>query len=99
MEITPLSKPGLAAAPVQTADVERAAENRELIQAVKAVNGAELFGSNSELRFAVDRYTQRPVIQLVDRETRDVIRQIPPEYVLSLAQDLAPKQKTAQTGL
>lgn len=99
MEFTPVSKPGPVMAPVQSADVERAAENRALIQAVKAINGAELFGSNSELRFVVDRETQRPVIRLVDRETRDVIRQIPPEYILRLAEELAPKQGSGETGL
>jgi flagellar protein FlaG len=86
-------------APVQSPDVERAAEHRALIQAVKAVNGAELFGSRSELRFVVDRETQRPVIRLVDRETRDVIRQIPPEYVLRLAEDLTPKRSPGETSL
>lgn len=99
MEFTPVNKPGPVMAPVQTADVERAAENRALIQAVKAVNGAELFGSNSELRFVVDRETQRPVIRLVDRETRDIIRQIPPEYVLRLAEDLVPKQNRHEGSL
>jgi uncharacterized FlaG/YvyC family protein len=36
----------------------------------------------------MDRHTQRPVIRLVDRETKDVIRQIPPEHVLRLAEEL-----------
>ena len=88
MDITPLQRPGPVLAPAPAADVERAGENRELIQAVKAVNGAELLGSNSELTFLVDRLTQRPIIRLVDRETRDVIRQIPPEYVLRLAAEI-----------
>jgi len=99
MEFTPLNKPAPVLAAVETADLERAAENRELIQAVKAVNGAELFGSSSELRFALDRHTQRPVIRLVDRETRDVIRQIPPEYVLRLTEDLGPKDHARDTFL
>jgi len=38
--------------------------------------------------FLLDRETQRPVIRLVDRKTKDVIRQIPPEYVLQRAGDL-----------
>jgi flagellar protein FlaG len=88
MEIAPLDRAAPVLAPTPAVDLERAAENRELIQAVKAVNGAELFGANHELTFAVDRSTQRAVIRLVDRETRDVIRQIPPEYVLRAAEDL-----------
>ena len=87
MDIASVQRPGPAAAPTPQADVERSAQNRQLIQAVKAVNGAELFGSGSELTFSVDRLTQRSVIRLVNRETRDVIRQIPPEYLLRMAED------------
>jgi flagellar protein FlaG len=78
----------LSPAPV-SAPAEQLAESREVIPAVKALNAAELFGENNELTFAMDRATQRPVIRLVDRKTRNVIRQIPPEYVLRLAEDLA----------
>ena len=72
-------------APVPT---ERVAEQRELIQAVKALNAAELFGQNNELTFVLDRETRRPVVRIIDRNTNELIRQIPPEYVLRLAQDL-----------
>jgi flagellar protein FlaG len=65
------------------------AENRELIQAVKAVNQAELFGSGNELSFSMDRDSKRPVIRIVDRATKEVIRQLPPEYLLRMAQDLS----------
>ena len=89
MEIAPLQRPGpVLAAPTAPVDAQRAAEHRAIIQAVKAVNAAELYGSNSELTFLVDRLTQRPVIRLVDKETRDIIRQIPPEYVLRMAEQL-----------
>ncbi len=86
MEIAPLERPGLAMSPAPPVDGETVAKNRELIQAVKAVNAAEMFGSDSELTFLVDRQTQRFVIRLVDRETKDLIRQIPPEYVLRMAE-------------
>jgi flagellar protein FlaG len=90
MDIAPVQRPGTAlAAPAAPLDSQRAAENREIVQAVKAINAAELLGSNSELTFQVDRMTQRAVIRLVDKETKHVIRQIPPEYVLRMAEDLA----------
>lgn len=60
----------------------------EMIQAVKAVNGAKLFGLDSELSFAVDRETKRLVIRLVDKTTLKLIRQIPSEEVLRQAQSL-----------
>jgi flagellar protein FlaG len=66
----------------------QARQNREIVQAVRAVNGAELLGSDRELVFARDRATGRPVLRIVDRSTREVIRQTPPEYALRLAREL-----------
>lgn len=59
-----------------------------LIKAVRAVNSAELFGNHNELSFAFDRETQRPVVRIVDRKTREVVQQIPAEYVLRMAEKL-----------
>lgn len=76
-----------AAAPAPAAPVDKAAENREVIQAVKALNGAEMFGQDNELLFQRDRNSQRMVIRVVNKNTQEVISQIPPEYVLRLADD------------
>jgi flagellar protein FlaG len=57
-------------------------------QAVAAVNSAQLFGQNNELTFAVDRATKRTVVRLVDKNTGDVIRQVPSETILRLAEAL-----------
>jgi flagellar protein FlaG len=76
------------AAAVLAAPVEKFPQHRELIQAVKAVNVADLFGQDSELTFVLDRETHRPLVRLVDRNTNEVIRQIPPEYVLRIAAEL-----------
>jgi uncharacterized FlaG/YvyC family protein len=86
MEIGPMQKDAqhIAMAPVSTPP-EVVAQNRELIQAVKSVNSAEHFGPDSELTFLLDRHTQRPIMRVVDRRTKEVIQQIPPEYVLELA--------------
>jgi flagellar protein FlaG len=63
------------------------AQQREIIQAVHAVNKAEVFGQNSELTYALDRETRRPVLRIVDKKTREVIDQIPSERVLALARE------------
>jgi len=60
----------------------------ELTQAVKAVNGAKLFGQDAELSFLMDRESKRFVVRLVDKKTRKVIRQIPAETVLRQAECL-----------
>ncbi|MBZ5575918.1 MAG: flagellar protein FlaG [Acidobacteriia bacterium] len=75
-----------ATAPV--APVELPAAQREIVQAVKAVNATEMFGQENELMFQMDRQSRRIVVQVVNRKTKEVVSQIPPEYVLRMAEDL-----------
>lgn len=89
MDITAIDRtvPAVAAtAPSVPAD--KAAENREVIHAVRALNGTEMFGQDNELVFQRDTETQRMVIRLVNRKTNEVISQIPPEYLLRLGEYL-----------
>lgn len=60
-------------------------EHREVIRAVRAINNAELFGEERQLRFQRDPETQRIVIRVVNRNTGEVVMQIPSEEVLRLA--------------
>ncbi|MCL4402722.1 MAG: flagellar protein FlaG [Acidobacteria bacterium] len=71
-----------------TPSPQQSVEQKEIVQAIKAVNKAGLFGEDDELTFQMDRETRRPVVRLVNRKTKEVIRQIPPEYVLRMAEDL-----------
>jgi len=92
MEITPISRHvPAAAAPAESIPVDQAAENRGVVRAVKALNGAEMFGEDNQLLFQRDSETKRMVIRVVNRKTDEVISQIPPEYVLRLAEDLKPR--------
>ncbi len=75
----------IPSAPTPVVPPDRAAENREVVQAVKALNSTQMFGQDHELMFQRDRQTQRMVIRVVNRKTQEVISQIPPEYVLRLA--------------
>ncbi len=67
------------------------AKQRELIQAVKALNGTQLFGSHSELTFVFDRETHRALVRVVDRKTGEVTMQVPPEYVIRMAEQTKTK--------
>ena len=62
------------------------AENRQVVQAVRAVNASGRLGVN-DLTFSLDRYTRSPVVKLVNRQTNEVVAQIPNEQVLRLAQE------------
>ncbi len=74
---------------------EISADQRELIRAVKAINPSELFGEGSELTFVLDRETRRPLVRIVDRNTKKLIQQIPPEYLLRMAEDLKRSREQA----
>lgn len=89
MDITAISRSATgvhAPAPVETLD--RAAEKREVVQAIKAVNGTEMFGPENELLFQKDLETNRFVVRVINRKTHEVLSQVPEEYVLRLAEDL-----------
>jgi uncharacterized FlaG/YvyC family protein len=89
MDITGINGPGpLAANTAVPATPAQAAENHDLVQAVRALNAAESFGNENELTFLLDRTTRLPVIRVVNRKTKEVIDQIPQQYVLQLAADL-----------
>jgi flagellar protein FlaG len=66
------------------------AEMTELIRAVERVNDSRLLEQDQELTFVFDRRARRPVMKIVNKETGEVIRQIPPEYVLRLAETIRP---------
>jgi len=79
-------EPLVAAAPV--APLEHSVENREIIQAVKALNATEMFGQENELVFRLDRQVHRIVVQVVNRNTQEVVSQVPPEYILRMQEDM-----------
>ena len=89
MDITPINRGEVGLhAPAPVAPVNKAAENREVVQAVKAVNGTEMFGPENELRFQQDPHSKRLVVKVVNRKTREVLSQVPTESVLRLAEDI-----------
>jgi uncharacterized FlaG/YvyC family protein len=47
-----------------------------------------LLGSDRELQFTRDSQTQKMVIQIVDRQSGDVLDQIPPEQILLMMANL-----------
>ena len=76
-----------------TSPAEQLALQREIIQAVKALNGAEMMGQDNELQFQIGRQTRRMAIRVVRRKTGEVIAEAAPEDVLRLAGDLRREEK------
>jgi len=89
MDVAPVSSPQqLLAAVPDTASPHWLAENRDLIRSVKNIDASALFGEGSELSFALDRDTKRPVVRVVNQQTGEILWQSPPEYMLRLAQTM-----------
>jgi|SRR5579862_3638209 len=89
MDASSITNLAAAIAPVQAAAPRPISDDqRALIQAVRAVNSAELFGNNNELSFAFDRASGRTVVRLVNRKTHELVEQIPAEEVLRSAEAL-----------
>src|SRR5580700_4053031 len=80
---------------VAQVSVQEAAQRRQLLQAAKSVNESGVLGQN-QLVFLLDPQTHRAVIRVVDRNTQEVVSQIPPEYVLRLAEDLGSSAKVME---
>jgi len=87
MNITSVQLAGSSPPASSQVSAQEAGQRRQLLQATKSVNESGVLGPN-ELEFMLDRQTHRAVIQVVNRTTQQVVSQIPPEYVLRLAQDL-----------
>jgi len=64
------------------------ADQRALIQAVRAINAAELFGQDNELTFVLDRAARRVLVRIIDKNTGDLVQQIPAEAIVRMAEEL-----------
>lgn len=72
----------------QSLPSHEAADRRELVKAVHVINEARLLGEDRELMFGIDRESRKTVLRIVNRETQELIRQIPSEEALRLAESI-----------
>jgi uncharacterized FlaG/YvyC family protein len=64
-------------------------DQRTLIHAVKAVNASGMLGQENELTFVLERGARRAVARIVNIQTRQVVEQIPAEYVVRMAEEMS----------
>jgi uncharacterized FlaG/YvyC family protein len=67
--------------------IEIQSENRQVIRAVHTVNASDSLGQN-EITFSLDPHSRRVITKIVNRDTHEVVDQIPNETVLRLADNL-----------
>lgn len=87
----PSEQQPLAAGTSQPKEKERGnreVEPQQLVDAVQSINDF-LQNMRRELQFSIDEATGQTVIKVMDMESEKVIRQIPSEEVLALAQRVA----------
>ncbi len=82
-------KPASGAAPVDDEQQQQQAApaDERLSQAVERINTA-LQARSPELEFSVDSDSERMVVKVIDRDTKEVIRQMPSEEALEIAKAL-----------
>jgi flagellar protein FlaG len=74
------------------------AQQEQVEQAVEDINDY-LQSVGRDLSFAVDEDSGRTIITVIDSETQEVVRQIPPEELLNLALNLQDVGGVSSTGL
>jgi uncharacterized FlaG/YvyC family protein len=60
----------------------------EIASAVKTLNDTGTAGAGREFSIAIDAKAKVPVVRIVDSNTREIIEQIPSQYILDLAQQI-----------
>jgi uncharacterized FlaG/YvyC family protein len=95
--VTPLGSSPVSAesAPSALAPQIRAL-NQAVSAAVSRLNAGGYLGENREVQHSLAPGTHTPVIQVIDTQTREVITQWPPEYLLQLAAEI--NAKTRDSG-
>jgi uncharacterized FlaG/YvyC family protein len=63
------------------------ARTQALVSAVKVINQAGAVGPDREVTYSTDSATKALVIQVVDKQSKEVIVQWPSDYALQMAQE------------
>jgi len=71
---------------------------RQIVAGIQAMNRTQSLGTDRELAFAFDEQVRRVLIQIKDRTTGEVVREIPLKQILEMMQQLQ-KGKRQETNL
>jgi len=91
MDISPVKSVGNSADAALSTNAAPAGNDipvRQVVAAIHEINKSELMGEGKQLSFTRDPDTRRPVIQIIDQSTGEVLDQLPPESLLRLAEQL-----------
>lgn len=80
---------GIAPQPVLGEGAELSVE--EVIEVVQKANNA-MASNQSNLQFLIDNDNGKPIVQIVDRETQEILKQIPSVEMLKIAKAIEKMQ-------
>ena len=93
MEIGPLSRMPIGLPVVAETAPENQELTRELIIAIRGLNQTEFLAEGRELKLRRAGAGKRPTVDVRDRETGDVIDELPPEEILRMMAELKNQQE------
>jgi uncharacterized FlaG/YvyC family protein len=70
-----------------TVTKDQRAQTRALLAAVHVLNQSGAAGDGKEVTYSMDSVIRKPVIRVVDQQSREVPVQWPSEYVLQMAEE------------
>lgn len=72
----------------QPSRLEIAATNRDLSKVTKFLNDTAAAGTSREFSISIDPATRQAVVRIIDKATKEIVDQLPSEYLLHIAQQL-----------
>jgi len=88
MGIGPLNRVSVSAPVAADAAQESLGPMRELVAAIRWLNRPELLEQGREFQLRRRAAGKRPIVDVVDRETGEVLDELPPEEVLRMMAEL-----------
>jgi len=82
-----------------TTTPEARARTQALVSAVGVLNQSGIAGAGREVTYSTDSATKQLVIQIVDKQSKQVIVQWPSDYAIEMAQDYQKEHPTNESLL
>ena len=96
MEIGPLSRVSISAPVAPDAMQESLGLTQQLVAAIRGLNRAEMLEQGREFKLHRRAAGKRPMVDLVDRETGEVLDELLPEDILRMVRELGQEQDEEQ---
>ena len=72
----------------EAASSQQSYNQQELQDSIKVINQFLSTSNNNQIQFSLDQTSQQLIVRIVDRENQTVLRQIPAQTALDIAQQL-----------